>query len=189
MLAARQSNTVHSVIFEANDLIALFNGLFIQSHNTLLVGQGEEPEYVPAPVGSEMHRIVFTRDYFSSALHEVAHWCIAGPERRKLPDYGYWYAPDGRSLEQQVRFQSVEVSPQALECLFSEACGKAFMPSLDNLEGDTEDGELFAEKIAQRVEHYRTAGLPQRAELFLSGLEDLYGTAVSRVVGTIEKKD
>ena len=52
----------------------------------------------------QLATIFSTQDFFSSALHEVAHWCIAGVERRKLDDYGYWYEPDGRSGEQQARF-------------------------------------------------------------------------------------
>ena len=168
--------------FDANDLIAVFNRLFRDGYHTVLVGQGEEPEYIPASDVHGMNEIVFTRDYFSSALHEVAHWCIAGAARRKLADYGYWYAPDGRTAEQQVLFQAVEVAPQALECLFSEACGKPFTPSLDNLSGAITPDEGFARETADRVIHYRAEGLPDRAELFLRGLEEFYGTDVRRTV-------
>ncbi|GAM69307.1 transporting ATPase [Vibrio sp. JCM 19236] len=26
-------------------------------------------------------------------MHEIAHWCVAGPKRRLLEDFGYWYEP------------------------------------------------------------------------------------------------
>ena len=63
---------------------------------------------LPAQQPGALNRIVFTHDYFASALHEVAHWCVAGPERRRLTDYGYWYAPDGRTEKQQMEFERVE---------------------------------------------------------------------------------
>lgn len=44
-----------------------------------------------------------------------------GEKRRQLVDFGYWYAPDGRSAEQQELFQAVEVKPQAMEWILSPA--------------------------------------------------------------------
>ena len=51
---------------------------------------------------------------------------IAGPEQRLLDDFGYWYVPDRRTLEQQKQFEQVEVKPQAIEWVLSNAAGYLF---------------------------------------------------------------
>jgi elongation factor P hydroxylase len=124
-------------------LIELFDLHFYERFNTRLVKGKDEPIYLPANDQVEHHQVVFAHGYFSSALHEIAHWCIAGSERRLLPDYGYWYAPDGRDDQQQRQFQSVEVLPQAIEWAFCLACGLEFTISSDNLTGSKAD-ELAA---------------------------------------------
>lgn len=63
---------------------------------------------------------------FNSALHEISHWTIAGKERRLLADLGYWYAPDGRTREQQALFEQVEVKPQAIEWLLPQLLAASF---------------------------------------------------------------
>ena len=50
-----------------------------------------------------------------SALHEVAHWCIASAGRRRCRDYGYWYIPPPRDATAQTEFFAVEARVQALE--------------------------------------------------------------------------
>ena len=75
------------------DLIRIFNSLFRESHGTVLVKGGDEPVYLPACDRFPHHRLVFAHGYFASALHESAHWCIAGAQRRLLEDFGYWYLP------------------------------------------------------------------------------------------------
>src|SRR4051812_38971252 len=109
-----------------SDLINLFNSLFADSEQTILVAGEAEPIYLPKSFGQASHQIVFANYFFSSALHEIAHWCIAGKERRQLPDYGYWYQPDGRNISEQIHFETVEVKPQALEWIFSVAAGSLF---------------------------------------------------------------
>ena len=74
-------------------------------------------------------------------MHEISHWTIAGAKRRLLPDLGYWYAPDGRTKEQQDLFEQVEIKPQAIEWLFAQSFGRKFRVSLDNLTGDSGDGK------------------------------------------------
>src|SRR5699024_8331667 len=108
----------------------LFAACF-SAYHTELVGGAAEPLYPPWQ-HNQPARIYYTPDYYRSALHEVAHWCIAGPQRRKLEDYGYWYAPEGRNAEQQLQFESVEVRPQALELLCCAAVGHDFYVSCDN---------------------------------------------------------
>ena len=116
-------------LVDAHQLIRLFDNVFGVSDNTVLIGGANEPFYQP---GSP-HRIYFRADYFRSALHEVAHWSVAGQRRRELPDYGYWYSPEGRDDDQQQAFFMVEARPQAIERCFCEALGVAFSPSVDNV--------------------------------------------------------
>src|SRR5690606_16580490 len=97
----------------------------------------QEPLYQPDATVDGIHLLYYRADYFASALHETAHWCIAGEARRRLTDFGYWYAPEGRSAAAQRSFEEVESRPQALEWLFSQACAYPFRISVDNLDRDT----------------------------------------------------
>ena len=157
-----------------NDVIKIFDELFAITFNTLLVSGGKEPVYLPAKQADERHRLVFCNDYFSSALHEISHWCIAGSQRRTLVDFGYWYAPDGRSSPQQKAFEDMEIKPQALEWIFSMAAGIKFRVSVDNLDAGDYDSSLFAERVCQQVIGHLNAGLPPRAERFTQQLLALY---------------
>lgn len=162
-------------IHNSQDLILLFNELFEHKEKTILLGNGEEPLYLPSDEKFPLNRIIFTRDYFASALHEIAHWCIAGEERRKCVDYGYWYYPEGRNIEQQVLFEQVEVKPQALEYLFSQSAGSSFRVSLDNLMlGQALDHGSFEKKVLARAQQYLHEGLPQRAAIFNHRLRQFY---------------
>ena len=162
-------------------LVTLFAECFQAEFNTQLVAGDDEPFYEPAaalPETAEQayHKIVFAHGFFASALHEVAHWCIAGPERRKQFDYGYWYAPDGRNSEQQAAFEQAELKPQALEWLFAEAAGVPFQVSVDNLSGVAVDRAAFTARVAQQRDSYLQTGLPARAQRFYTALADFYGT-------------
>lgn len=159
---------------QAEDLITLFNTLFQPSENTILVGGSEEPLYLPADATHAAHRVIFTRDYFASALHEIAHWCIAGPERRLQVDYGYWYFPEGRNREQQQLFEQAEVKPQALECIFSRAARFKFTVSQDNFSLTHEEAERFATLVAKQVDVFLQNGLPERAQRFRDALSAHY---------------
>ncbi|SHL42168.1 elongation factor P hydroxylase [Halomonas caseinilytica] len=164
------------MIHRLDDVIALFDGLFMSSHRTRLVRGEDEPIYLPADASHPWHRVIFAHGFYASALHEISHWCIAGARRRQLEDYGYWYQPDGRDTGQQREFESVEVSPQALELLFSRACGLRFNVSVDNLGGEAEvDREAFRSRVEARATRYETEGLPQRAEAFRTALAAFYG--------------
>ena len=158
----------------SQQLIRLFDQCFCRSHNTVLLGGGDEPEYLPADSNHPHHRIVFTRDYCASALHEIAHWCVAGEARRRQRDYGYWYVPDGRNHEQQQQFERVEVKPQALEWIFSEACGLSFRISADNLAcaGPT---EAFKQSIITQAHQYCIEGLNARATQWVQVLSRHFG--------------
>ena len=164
-----------SKVHQYQDLINIFNHCFATQYNTRLVKGGDEPLYLPADENRPYHAIFFAHGFFSSALHECSHWLIAGAERRKLVDFGYWYAPDGRTAEQQALFQRVEVKPQALECILSAAAGHPFRVSIDNLDGAESDTHLFKEAVEQQVKIYNEQGLPKRAECFRSALIQFYG--------------
>lgn len=167
---------------QSQDLIRLFETCFACDYNTILVGGGDEPEYLPAGGTSAQHRIIFTRDYFRSALHEIAHWCVAGEQRRMLPDFGYWYAPDGRNAEQQRKFELVEVKPQALEWLFCAAARHPFSVSLDNLNGEPTDSGPFQRSVHAQLLSYLDQGVPERPGRFINVLIDTYrpGLPLSR---------
>jgi hypothetical protein len=151
-------------------LIALFDQCFGERYNTYLVAGGDEPVYLPADRKNPSSRVVFAHGFFSSALHEVAHWCLAGKERRRQVDYGYWYAADGRDAQQQQAFESVEVKPQALEWILSKSCQHRFKLSVDNLSGEATDPRPFKQAVHQQVLLYCQRGLPQRAEIFRRSL-------------------
>ena len=148
-------------------LILHFNHWF--SHlNVNLVKGDFEPEYFPADETSPA-RIQFAHGFFNSALHEISHWSIAGDKRRLLPDLGYWYAPDGRTAEQQALFEQVEIKPQAIEWLFATAFGRKFRVSLDNLTGEGGDGNRFKDHVFAQVQAYFSgqAQLPRDAKHFI----------------------
>ncbi len=145
-----------------------FNDLFAVCENTILEGGGVEPQYLPSPGPGYACRIIYREDFAASALHEIAHWCIASGRRRQLTDYGYWYYP-ARDFRQQAQFERVEARPQALECLFSEACGLSFSPSADNLAVHERDDTAFAAAIEVEVLRLRQK-LPPRAQRFVMAL-------------------
>lgn len=156
------------------DLITLFNQTFAESENTLLVKGHDEPIYMPATTPQDKHQIVFAHGYFSSALHEISHWCIAGKQRRLLEDYGYWYCPDGRNQEQQAKFETVEIKPQAIEWALSSAANKTFRVSTDNLNGAPVDTLGFQTAVQTQAKRYLISGFPQRAALFIQVLQNFY---------------
>ena len=157
-------------------LIELFNALFIE-YKVELVRGDSEPEYFPAidfpAIDSKLARIEFAHGFFASALHEISHWCVAGAKRRKLSDFGYWYAPDGRSAAQQLAFERVEIKPQALECLFTLACRRPFQVSQDNLFAtfDT-SSSTFAADVYSQAQRYiaHPQNLPKDAQALLWAL-------------------
>ena len=144
------------------------------------MGGADEPLYSPAKAQGEPHRLYYRADYFASALHEIAHWCIAGAARRLQEDWGYWYCPDGRNPDQQRAFEAVEVLPQAIEWMLSVAAATTFRISSDNLLAAdnliAEEGG-FSSAVAAQVQRYRETALPPRAGQFLLALAQFYGVA------------
>jgi len=159
---------------QISTLMSLFDSTFYETHNTRLVCGDDEPVYLPACQQFSFHRIVFAHGYFTSALHEVAHWCVAGTARRQLEDYGYWYLPDGRNEEQQQAFEQVEVKPQAIEWAFCVASNHKFNVSADNLNGHPADTAAFKLKVYKQVLDFLENGFPKRAQHFITALAEHY---------------
>lgn len=160
-----------------DDLIRLFDATFRERYDTVLVRGDDEPIYLPKGEEHPHHRIVFAHGYFASAMHEIAHWTVAGKARRQMEDFGYWYKPDGRTEDEQRLFETVEVKPQALEWLYSAACGFPFRFSADNLSGDVGDMGPFKEAVQKQVWHWLEQGLPnRRACLWIKALRSFYGS-------------
>lgn len=159
---------------QINDIIQLFNQLFAEQENTRLLAGDDEPIYLPADTDCEFNRVIFAHGFFASALHEIAHWCIAGQARRKLVDYGYWYEPDGRTAEKQLEFAQVEAKPQAMEWILAQACGYPFVISLDNLSGETVDITPFKQAVVEQVRQLQSKGVGPRAEQLINKLSAFY---------------
>jgi len=153
-------------------LVRCFNALFSEQFRVKLVGGSDEPIYLPA---DSLHgaQLNFTQDYFNSALHEIAHWCVAGAARRKRVDYGYWYAADGRTHAQQAEFEVVEVLPQAIESILGEACGVEFRASVDNLQNPLSAPRVraFTARIEQHKQQLLAQPLPERIRRLKQALE------------------
>ncbi|MEZ8822788.1 elongation factor P hydroxylase [Vibrio sp. 10N.261.55.A7] len=157
------------------DIIAIFNQTFFNSYNTKLELGGDEPVYLPADAATAYHRVIFARGFYASALHEIGHWCVAGPQRRLLEDFGYWYEPDGRTEQVQAEFEKVEVRPQAYEWILSKSAGFPFTVSCDNLHGDFEPDRLaFMSKVHKEVLGILEQGLPKRVEMLSNALRHHY---------------
>lgn len=154
----------------AADLETLFRRTFFHDYRTVLIGGAAEPLYRPG----DPAQIHYTRDYFRSALHEVAHWCVAGAHRRRRQDYGYWYLPDGRDATEQAAFAQVEVRPQALEALFCEVCAHPFRVSLDNLHGEAGAEQAFATAVRAEARRLVTTGLAPRPRRWAHALAGHY---------------
>jgi elongation factor P hydroxylase len=134
-----------------------------------MVGGASEPLYLPA----EVHRpalLYYRSDFAASALHEAAHWCIAGNARRRQRDFGYLYQPPPRTAAQQCAFFASERRVQTLEWFFADAAGVDFYPSADNLSADPSDfhAQLVATRTELRLWLGRTRGA--RARRFLQVL-------------------
>lgn len=149
----------------------LFRALFGANERTLLIGGGVEPFYRACGDSGGPNLIIYSADFLQSALHEVAHWCIAGRARRSLDDYGYWYVPDGRDIHQQRLFEAVEAPPQALEWILSRAAGQRFRVSVDNLSGEADAATDFRQEVSRRAQRYLTTGLPPRAARLADALD------------------
>ncbi len=149
----------------AAEITAIFSAAF---PTVRILGGNDEPYYSPE-TDIEPATILFREDFAASALHEIAHWCIAGPARRRLRDFGYWYEPD-RDLDAQRRFQQAEVAPQALEWIFTVATGRRFLVSFDYFDLPEDEANRFRGQVRAAVIQRLECGLPRRAKRFAAHL-------------------
>ena len=94
-----------------------------------------------------------------------------------MEDFGYWYNPDGRTTTDQSKFELAEVKPQALEWMFSVACGKLFHVSADNLTSDASvaNDKQFKLAVVDQAQQWCLSGrLPIRGLQFLEALMNHY---------------
>ena len=161
----------------------LFDSTFEKKYRVRLIGGAMEPIYLP-PTNKKTGAICFREDFVSSALHEVAHWCIAGRDRRKMVDFGYEYISPPRDEVAQIIFFQAETRVQGLERLFSEVLGVSFSVSLDNLDCD----QVTAKKMPKLILEFETALETEsqnwelkigrdpslRAAIFCDSLHELY---------------
>ncbi len=159
----------------AQQLAACFNRCFGERYNVHCQGGGAEPRYLVAN-GSAV--LTFTRDYPASALHEIAHWCIAGVRRLGQDDFGYNYLPPPRDPAAQQAFYASELKVQALECTFARATGIRFVTSADNFELVEADFDHFKQQVDTLAAKYwsahelgRAGILPPRASQYLHALQ------------------
>jgi len=179
ILESLEANAAHQLSDpKVNRLLIIFNELFLESENTVIELSVDEPLYVPASTAGEPSKILFSHSFFSSALHEISHWLVAGEQRRKLEDYGYWYKPDGRSFEEQQEFEKVEILPQAIEWILSVSCDHRFHFSADNLNSGFVISEQFKQNVSLKAQSLLVHGLPDRMQKLVNKL--VYGFAGKR---------
>jgi len=148
-------------MIQLDEFLSLINKRYLDNYNTKLVAGFDEPFYQASKPGKPAE-IQFSHDYFRSALHELAHWCVAGVERRRKDDYGYWYAADGRDQKQQDEFFKLEVKPQAIEWAFSIVCEVGFEASVDNLNNQVEGVDTFKKDLSSQLQFYLNNGFSKR---------------------------
>jgi elongation factor P hydroxylase len=151
-----------------DEIVHRFAATAGQRYHAVLEGGAEEPLYLP-PRDGHPARILYTRDYAQSALHELAHWCIAGAARRALVDYGYWYQPPPRAREERARFLAVEARVQGLELLFARVARVRFHVSLDDPGSDPGDLDLAVHTAAQA---WLQRGFSARTAAVFAALDD-----------------
>lgn len=165
---------------KVEDVIRIFNQTFRDTYATELVLGEDVPLYQPASHRRAYHQVIFAHGFYRSALHEIAHWCVAGKVRRHIVDYGYWYQPDGRSVDMQRQFERVERKPQALEWLFCLSAGHDFEVSCDNLaasDPEAVDVVGFTQQVQAQLLAYAKQGVPERANAFAKALQQFYRQA------------
>lgn len=134
-----------------------------------MVGGATEPLYLPARQG-RLAELYYREDFAASALHEAAHWCIAGKARRAQVDFGYDYQPPPRTELGQDAFFAAEVKTQALERLFAQAANVEFRASADNLQANVAGFEAQLDGSMGRVESWLLHTTDTRAHRFLQAL-------------------
>ena len=160
---------------DAEEICRGFHASFEQEYRTRLLGGAAEPLYQPATNEASWHKVFFREDFAASALHEAAHWCIAGYARRQQLDFGYWYMSQ-RDVEQQRAFEELEATPQGLEWIFSIAAGVPFRVSCDNFDERALALDRFRDMVREAAQEWLAGGLPPRAGRFARALSQHAGS-------------
>lgn len=147
-----------------------FNLSFGETYNVCCLGGFAQPEYLTAAQTQGPAQLRYTRDYAASALHEIAHWCVAGKPRLAQTDFGYGYLPPPRDNAAQQRFFALEFKVQALEAWFASGTGVRFVASADNFECSDEARTAFAQQIADALQACKLSDIPLRAQAFTIAL-------------------
>ena len=158
----------------ARGISAVFAASLGDDYHTELVGGASEPLYKPADGGAPA-QLYFREDFPASALHEVAHWCIAGIQRRGQEDFGYHYIAGPRDARQQAAFFELELHTQSLERAFARALGLEFQPSADNLRADIDGFAAAIEAHTCALEAWLASPAGTRARRFIQALEQASG--------------
>jgi elongation factor P hydroxylase len=156
---------------DAECITRAFNAELGVDHLVRIIGGAPEPLYLPVTQQRCFAEIYFREDYAASALHELAHWCLAGKKRRALEDYGYWYESQRDEFQQQ-KFEAVETKPQAIEWMLSVAAGISFRISSDNFDIEKLDVEPFRKCVKESVLAMIKTGLPVMVKVLGSCLAD-----------------
>ena len=133
------------------DIERAFALCFAQEYRTRLCGGAAEPFYTGFG-DDDSATLHYREDFPASALHETAHWCIAGTARRQLPDFGYAYTPPPRTPSEQSAFFRLERRVQALESIFADAAVIPFRISVDNLALSAYDHSQFLSSVRAEKE-------------------------------------
>ena len=110
----------------------------------MMIGGAAEPLYLPH-TGRIRRAFSIRADFAASALHEAAHWCIAGSRRRVLIDYGYRYdAAAARSATRGTRSLPRSATCRHWSVLFARVAGMPFRISADDFGDDDGRTRTFA---------------------------------------------
>jgi elongation factor P hydroxylase len=180
-LAATDSETD---CLTCDQIITIFDRCFAQhprpAIRARLIRGGDEPQYRPPTRWRPWGEIIFARGLAASSLHEAAHWLRAGPARRLLPDFGYWYIPDGRDDAAQARFEQSEIGIQAIEWILAWCAGVRFHVSADNLRSP-EPSSAFCAAIATDIQRRLAHPLPYRQRRLCAALTQATGRTLPTV--------
>lgn len=136
-----------------------------------LIGGATEPLYVPADRQKcEPGKLYYRDDFATSALHEIAHWCIAGAARHCRIDFGYQYIAPPRDAQEQQQFFDLELNTQALEAIFAKAASITFQVSADNLGFDITDFEARVVAHRPTMQAWLNQRVGHRARVFKHAL-------------------
>lgn len=152
-------------------IAAVFDAEFV-AFRIQLRGGHAEPYYQP-PTAGAVGVLGYSYDYPASALHEAAHWCLAGARRRRCHDFGFDYVPTAaRDAEQQCAFEAAEVRSQAIEWRFALAAALPFHVSIDCI---GRDATPFRQAVIAEARRRCRDGWPPRADRFAAALAARFG--------------